>query len=197
MNPVINVIFFRQAASQLNLNRLEPLRLAYRTAFLAIISPILPAVGLYMGAITDTPLGAVDINTDRFKPLCLTHCAADFPLSYVVLPAVALHMGLIGQNVLAFLHKRPSGRAGGSAILFNDTDLDRFHLLIKADCPRDLSVFCPIQPSIGFGMNPIIQIILLGGLACQFKPDSLNSLTVSSISVEFSGFFPALPSVFN
>ena len=64
-----------------------------------------------MGAITDTPLGAVDINTDRFKPLCLTHCAADFPLSYVVLPAVALHMGLIGQNVLAFLHKRPSGRA--------------------------------------------------------------------------------------
>ena len=68
VNPVINVIFFRQAASQLNLNRLEPLRLAYRTAFLAIISPILPAVGLYMGAITDTPLGAVNINTDRLKP---------------------------------------------------------------------------------------------------------------------------------
>ena len=181
--PVINIIFLSEIIGQFNLDRFQAFGLSCRSAVFSVINPILPAITLYMGAIANTALSAINVDADGFKPFGLSCRSADRAQAYVILPAIGLHMGLIRQNALFVLNKGAAGQSRGAAALFHNTDLQGFHLLAAIDSSRGLAVFRPIQPAVGFRMNTVINIKLLRRLSCQFQPNGLNGLAVSRISI--------------
>ena len=107
MNTIVNIIFFCNLTSQVDLNCFQSLRFAGCSAHLSVSNRILPSIALNMSRILDT--AAVfcikQLNLNSFQSLgfagCSTHFTVFFPLFF---PSVALNMGHIPYSGFSDCH---------------------------------------------------------------------------------------------
>ena len=83
--------------------------------------------------------------------------------------------------------------AGLAAALCDEDDLDGLESLCHACGSCELTVLCPVEPAEILAVYSVVDIIVVGDLACQLDLDSLEPLGLAVCARQFAVGPPCLP----
>ena len=194
MHPVIDVIMICHFSGQLDLDSFQSFALALCSCHSSITFPILPAISLHMGLITDTSVIflVVQFDVDSFQTFTLASCSRCVSILNISLPAIGLYVSSIfdqRMSVTVICASRCS------SIFFYQTDFNSFQSLRISGSSGKLSIFRPSHPAECLTVHSIIYVIMVCHFSGQFHLDGFQSFTLTLCTSHGSVFHPFLPSV--